>query len=75
MEGRQLKSVYVMSAESMCVDKARKNETVDLWQAMLGHVGFCKLKVMMKKTMLKGLPQLDVKAETVCVGCQYGKAH
>ena len=29
----------------------------------------------MKKTMLKGLPQLDVRAEIVCTGCQYGKAH
>ena len=25
--------------------------------------------------MLKGLPQLDVRIDTVCVGCQYGKAH
>lgn len=25
--------------------------------------------------MLKGLPQLDVRIDIVCVGCQYGKAH
>ena len=25
--------------------------------------------------MLKGLPQLEVKKEVVCAGCQYGKAH
>lgn len=25
--------------------------------------------------MLKGLPQVDVITYTVCVGCQYGKAH
>ena len=30
---------------------------------------------MMKKSMLKGLPQQEVKAETVCAGCQYDKAH
>ena len=75
MEGRRLGSVYVMSAESTCDDKKRKNETVDLWHARLGHVSPHKLKVMMKKTMLKGLPQLDVRAETVCAGCKYGKTH
>ena len=25
--------------------------------------------------MLKGLPQLEVKTDIVCAGCQYGKAH
>ncbi|KAM2467268.1 hypothetical protein PS1_009092 [Malus domestica] len=30
---------------------------------------------MVKKSMLKGLPQLDVRTDTVCAGCQYGKAH
>ena len=30
---------------------------------------------MMKKTMLKGLPQLDVREDVICAGCQYGKAH
>ena len=29
----------------------------------------------MKKFMLKGLPQLDVREDTVCAGWQYGKAH
>ena len=75
MEGRRLESVYVMSVESAYVKKARKNETADLWHARLGHVSYHKLKVMMKKTMLMGLPQLDVRTETVCAGCQYGKAH
>ncbi|KAE8686769.1 Detected protein of unknown function [Hibiscus syriacus] len=31
--------------------------------------------VMVKKSMLKRLPQLDVRTDTVCAGCQYGKAH
>ncbi|KAM2885890.1 hypothetical protein COP2_013014 [Malus domestica] len=30
---------------------------------------------MVKKSMRKGLPQLDVRTYTVCAGCQYGKAH
>ena len=65
----------MMSAEFAYVDQARKNEIVDLWHARLGHVSFHKLKVMMKKIMLKGLPQLDVKAETIYARYQYSKAH
>ncbi|XP_017188689.2 uncharacterized mitochondrial protein AtMg00300-like [Malus domestica] len=75
MEGRRLESVYVMSAESAYVDRTRKNETSDLWHMQLGHVSYHKLNVMMKKSMFKGLPQLDVRTGTVCAGCQYGKAH
>ncbi|KAI3509833.1 hypothetical protein L1887_25356 [Cichorium endivia] len=75
IEGRRVESVYVLSAESAYVDKTRKNETADLWHARLGHVGYHKLKVIIEKSMLKGLPQLEVKTDVVCAGCQYGKAH
>ena len=60
MEGQRLESVYVMSAESAYVDRTRKNETTNLWHMRLGHVSYSKLSVMVKKSMLKGLPQLDV---------------
>jgi len=73
--GRRLESVYVMSAEAAYVDKARKNETADLWHARLGHVSYGKLKVMMSKSLLKGLPQLEVRDGIVCAGCQYVQAH
>jgi len=29
----------------------------------------------MKRSMLKGLPQLEMRKDTVCEGCQYGKTH
>jgi transposase InsO family protein len=64
-----------MSAETAYIDKTRKNETTDLWHLRLSHVSYSKLAVMMKKLMLKGLPQLEVRTDTVCAGCQYGKAH
>jgi transposase InsO family protein len=70
-----MESVYVMSAESTYVDKTRKNETVDLWHARLGHVSYHKLKVMMNKSLVKGIPQLECREDKVYVGCQYGKAH
>ncbi|KAE8708634.1 hypothetical protein F3Y22_tig00110336pilonHSYRG00004 [Hibiscus syriacus] len=75
MEGRRLESIYVMSAESAYVDRTRKNETSDLWHMRSGHVSYSKLSVMVKRLMLKGLPQLDVRTDTVYVRCQYGKAH
>ncbi|KAM1154251.1 hypothetical protein FF1_036630 [Malus domestica] len=68
MERQRLQSIYVMSAETAYVDKTRKNETTYLWHMRLGHVSYHKLNVMMKKSMLKGLPQLDVRTDTVCVG-------
>ena len=62
MEGCRLESVYIMSVESNYVDKALKNKTTDLWHSRLGHVNFHKLKLMMMKTILMGLLQLDVRA-------------
>lgn len=75
MEGRRRQSVYVLSAESAYVDKTQKNETGDLWHARLGHVNYTKLREMMQKQVLKGLPQLNIRTDTVCASCQYGKAH
>ncbi|KAL3533857.1 hypothetical protein ACH5RR_007378 [Cinchona calisaya] len=37
MQGKWMETVYVMSVQETYVDKARKNETVDLWHARLGH--------------------------------------
>lgn len=60
LEGEKQESVYVMSAETTYVEKTRKKKTVDLWHARLGHVSYKRLKVMMMKLMLKGLPDLEV---------------
>nr|CAD1818376.1 unnamed protein product [Ananas comosus var. bracteatus] len=75
MEGKKVESIYVMSAESAYVEKTQKSETADLWHARLGHVGYYKLKIMMERSMLKGLPQLEVRGDKICAGCQFGKAH
>ncbi|KAA8537136.1 hypothetical protein F0562_029638 [Nyssa sinensis] len=60
MKGQRLESVYIMSTETAYVDKTRKNETTDLWHMRLSHVSYFKLDVMIKKSMLKGLPQLEI---------------
>ncbi|KAL3537350.1 hypothetical protein ACH5RR_000716 [Cinchona calisaya] len=63
MQEKWMETVYVMSTQEAYVDKARKNETPDL---RIGHVSYHKLKIMMMKSMLKGLPQLDVRDDNVC---------
>ena len=75
MIGRKLDFVYVMSAESAYIKKARRSESTDLWHVRLGHVAYNRLKVMMDKSMVKGLLRLEVHKDIVCEGCQYGKAH
>lgn len=69
MEGCQLEYVYVMLAQTAYMDKTLKNDTPDLWHARLRPVSYHKLKVMMKKGMLKGLPHLEVREDVVCAGC------
>ncbi|KAL3533017.1 hypothetical protein ACH5RR_006538 [Cinchona calisaya] len=73
MKGRGIELVYVMSAQEAYIEKTRKNDTADLWHARLGHMSYYKLKIMIKKSMLKGLPQLECREDVVCTGCQYGK--
>lgn len=65
IEGRRLKLVYVLPAEFTYVNKTRKNETVHLWHALLWHVSYYKLKVMMNKSIHRGLPQLDMRINKV----------
>ncbi|XP_047256021.1 uncharacterized mitochondrial protein AtMg00300-like [Capsicum annuum] len=75
MKGRRLESIYVMSSETAYVEKTRRKETADLWHMRLSRVSYSKIDVMMRKSMLKGLPELEVKTDTICAGFQYGKAH
>ena len=34
-----------------------------------------RLKEMMQKQVVKGLPQIDIRKDIVCAGCQYGKTY
>ncbi|GKV15082.1 hypothetical protein SLEP1_g25883 [Rubroshorea leprosula] len=75
MKGEKWDFVYVMFAETAYVGKTSKNDTFDLWHARLGHISYLRLQVMMNKSMMKGLPKLELHKDVVCAGCQYGKAH
>ena len=60
---------------SLLIYLCGQNLTGDLWHARLGHVNYSKLKEMMQKQMVKGLPRIDIRTDIVCASCQYGKAH
>lgn len=64
-----------MSAEVTYVDKIRKNETTNLWRMRFGRISYSKLDVMMKKLVLRGLLQLEVRTYSICANCQYGKTY
>lgn len=55
MEGKRLGSIYVITLQTTYFDNTRKNETANLWHIRLGHIGYQKLKVIMK-SILKELP-------------------
>ena len=75
MEGRKVKKLYVLSAGTAYIDKTCQHETADLWHGRLAHVNYNRLKAMMKKEMVRGLPCLEMRNGVVCAGCQFGKAH
>ncbi|KAL4291528.1 hypothetical protein GQ457_14G003790 [Hibiscus cannabinus] len=66
MKGRRLESIYVISAEAAYVDKTRRNKIAELWHTRLSHASYSKLDMMMKKSMLKGLPELEVRSDAIC---------
>ena len=69
MEGKELKSIYIMLGSEMNVEKIRKNEMVDLWHVGFGHVRYNQMKVMMKKSMLRGLSNLEIHDNIIFVSC------
>ena len=75
MEEQKVDSMYVLLVEDACMEKTKGGDITALWHAKLGHVNYHKLKMMMTKSSLRGLPNLDVRTNVVCAGCQYEKAH
>ena len=67
--------MYVLLAKDTYIEKTKGGDTTDLWHAQLRYVNYHKLKMIMSKSSLRGLPNLDVRTDVVCARCQYGKAH
>ena len=43
IKGQRICSVYIMLAETLVIDKKRKNEMLDLWHILLSKVNYSKL--------------------------------
>lgn len=64
-----MQSTYVMSVELAYTDKTQRNEIPNLWHAQLEHVSYHELKMIVEKLMVKGLPEVKVRIDIICVGC------
>jgi ribonuclease HI len=74
--GKRIKDLFVLASTVSYVDKMSTNDGASIWHARLGHLSMDKLKAMVLKNLVKGLPMLTtLGSDEVCEGCQYGNAH
>ncbi|KAG6470766.1 hypothetical protein ZIOFF_071844 [Zingiber officinale] len=74
--GTRVNDLFVLSASNSYIEKMSSNDNSSLWNARLGHLNMTKLKVMIQRKLIDGLPDLSkVEDEKICEGCQFGKAH
>ena len=74
--GKRVEDLYVLSASNSYMKKTSSNDNTSIWHARLGHLNMDKLKVMVQKNLVHGLPNLtNFGRGEVCEGCQYRKSH
>ncbi|GKU96119.1 hypothetical protein SLEP1_g9388 [Rubroshorea leprosula] len=74
--GKRTDDVYVLSISTSFVEKLSGHDNASIWHARLGHLNMNKLRVMVQKELVKGLPNLTSFGDGgSCEGCQYGKAY
>ncbi|KAG6478904.1 hypothetical protein ZIOFF_062351 [Zingiber officinale] len=72
----RVNDLFVLSASNSYIEKMSSNDNSSLWHARLGHLNMTKLKVMIQRKLIDGLPDLSkVEDGKICEGCQFGKAH
>nr|GEW88169.1 hypothetical protein [Tanacetum cinerariifolium] len=65
LKGHKNESVYVLSAEHAFVEKTKDTQNADLWHHRLGHVGYDKLELTMKRELVTRLPKIKEKSEVL----------
>lgn len=71
--GKRIKYLFILSSY---VDKMSANYGASIWHTRLGHLSIEKLKAMVLKILVNGLPKMTTFGSgEVCEGCQYGKEH
>ncbi|KAG6505768.1 hypothetical protein ZIOFF_038133 [Zingiber officinale] len=74
--GTRVKDLFVLSASNSYIEKMRSNDTSSLWHARLGHINMTKMRAIIQKKLVEGLPDsMKIDNEGVCEGCQFGKSH
>jgi hypothetical protein len=73
MSPNRMYVVYAPVILPMCLQAAKLDES-QLWHIRYGHLSINGLNVLIKKNMVKGLPNL-IEVEEKCVDCLVGKQH
>ncbi|KAG6509746.1 hypothetical protein ZIOFF_027751 [Zingiber officinale] len=74
--GTRVKDLFVLSTSNSYIEKMRSNDTSSLWHARLGHINMTKMRAIIQKKLVEGLPDsMKIDNEGVCEGCQFGKSH
>jgi hypothetical protein len=73
--GKRIKDLFALASIVSYIDKMSTNYGASILHARLGHLSMDKLKAMVLKNLVKGLPMLTTfGSDEVCEDCQYGKA-
>jgi hypothetical protein len=68
--GKRIKDLFVLASTVSYIDKMSTNDGTPIWHARLGHLIMDKLKAMVLKTSMNGLPMLiTFGRDEVCKGC------
>lgn len=67
---------FVMAVGEAYVKKTSLVDSVTIWHARLGHLGYQLLRQICSKKLVDGLPALqNIHKDVICQGCQFGKSH
>ena len=74
---RSTNSCYVFEKAEKELPQSRCNQAitnnVDIWHKRLGHVNYKTLDKLVKKELIRGIPKLSAKTQSVCGDCAIGK--
>ncbi|KAG6495208.1 hypothetical protein ZIOFF_043001 [Zingiber officinale] len=54
--GTRVKDLFVLPTSNSYIEKMRSNDTSSLWHARLGHINMTKMRAIIQKKLVEGLP-------------------
>ena len=70
---RSIDNCYCLEIDPLTCNMAHECNKLDLWHQRLGHMNFKSINKLEKGCIVRGLPSLGSKLESVCKPCQLGK--